>query len=125
MDHLQYSSVKHCILLSQTTPLALLPMGILGLGLSVTVATLPTDAARQGGFQAYKRMQTILSDGVKSEVEKGMFEKAQENMRYHFQELKVSCAPLVPWRPLYRCGQCLGVEGNVPSKDLANACVVM
>nr|XP_009936989.1 PREDICTED: nuclear GTPase SLIP-GC [Opisthocomus hoazin] len=47
------------------------------------------DAARQGGFQASKRMQTILSDGVKSEVEKGMFEKAQENMRYHFQELKV------------------------------------
>lgn len=38
-------------------------MGILGLDLSVTVTTLPADAGRQSGVQAYKRMQTILSKG--------------------------------------------------------------
>lgn len=76
MGDLQYSSVKHCIFLSQTTPLALLPMGILGLDLSVAVATLPTDAARQSRVQTYNRMQTILSKGIKRELERGMFEKA-------------------------------------------------
>ncbi|KFU93032.1 GTPase SLIP-GC, partial [Chaetura pelagica] len=46
------------------------------------------DAASQRGAQAYARMQTILSEGVKTELEKGMFEKVQASMRSHFESLK-------------------------------------
>ncbi|KAM7119532.1 LOW QUALITY PROTEIN: nuclear GTPase SLIP-GC-like [Ciconia maguari] len=47
------------------------------------------DAARRSGVQAYKRMQTVLSKGIKRELERGMLEKAQVSMRRHFQDLKV------------------------------------
>ncbi|XP_009944756.1 PREDICTED: nuclear GTPase SLIP-GC, partial [Leptosomus discolor] len=53
------------------------------------VITLPTEAARQRGEQALRRMQTILSEGIRRELERGMFEKAEKIMRGHFQALKV------------------------------------
>ncbi|KFQ18720.1 Nuclear GTPase SLIP-GC, partial [Merops nubicus] len=46
------------------------------------------EAARQSGIQAYIKMKNILSEGIKKEVENGMFEKAQKKMRQHFQALK-------------------------------------
>ncbi|KAM9240311.1 nuclear GTPase SLIP-GC [Leptosomus discolor] len=47
------------------------------------------EAARQRGEQALRRMQTILSEGIRRELERGMFEKAEKIMRGHFQALKV------------------------------------
>ncbi|KAM6355122.1 uncharacterized protein O3Q21_002210 [Podargus strigoides] len=47
------------------------------------------EAASQRGAHACKRMQTILSEGIKTELGKGMFERAQASMRSHFQDLKV------------------------------------
>ncbi|KFQ06496.1 Nuclear GTPase SLIP-GC, partial [Leptosomus discolor] len=46
------------------------------------------EAARQRGEQALRRMQTILSEGIRRELERGMFEKAEKIMRGHFQALK-------------------------------------
>ncbi|NWR63803.1 SLIP GTPase, partial [Bucorvus abyssinicus] len=46
------------------------------------------EAARQSGTQAYRRMQTILRKGIMGELESGMFEKARDSMREHFQALK-------------------------------------
>ncbi|NXA54023.1 SLIP GTPase, partial [Nothocercus julius] len=46
------------------------------------------EAAEIRGSQAYQRMQNIISQGLKSEVEKGMFEKAIEEMKSEFQKLK-------------------------------------
>ncbi|KAM6355121.1 nuclear GTPase SLIP-GC-like [Podargus strigoides] len=47
------------------------------------------EAASQRGAHACKRMQTILSEGIETELGKGMFERAQASMRSHFQDLKV------------------------------------
>ncbi|KAM9196204.1 nuclear GTPase SLIP-GC-like [Mergus octosetaceus] len=44
------------------------------------------EAAMVRGLQAYQRMKTILSDGVTREVERGMFERAEESMKGHLQD---------------------------------------
>lgn len=46
------------------------------------------EAAMVRGSQAYQRMQTILSNGVMREVERGMFERAEESMRGHLQDMQ-------------------------------------
>ncbi|KAM9382252.1 nuclear GTPase SLIP-GC [Phaethornis superciliosus] len=46
-------------------------------------------AASQRGAQALARMKNILSEGVRTEQENRMFEKAQESMKSHFQDLKM------------------------------------
>ncbi|NWJ04924.1 SLIP GTPase, partial [Crypturellus undulatus] len=46
------------------------------------------EAAKIRGPQAYQRMQNVISQGIKSEVEKGMFEKAAEEMKRELQKLK-------------------------------------
>ncbi|KAM6323546.1 nuclear GTPase SLIP-GC-like [Aegotheles albertisi] len=47
------------------------------------------DAARQRGKEAYTRMQRILSTGIETEMNNGMFERAQESMSRHIRDLKV------------------------------------
>ncbi|NXI65112.1 SLIP GTPase, partial [Anseranas semipalmata] len=46
------------------------------------------EAAMVRGSQAYQRMQNILSKGITREVERGMFERAEESMRGHLQDVK-------------------------------------
>ncbi|NXL68474.1 SLIP GTPase, partial [Chordeiles acutipennis] len=46
------------------------------------------EAAKQRGAKLCKRIQTILSEGIKKESEEGMFERAQESMKKHFHDLK-------------------------------------
>ncbi|KFV74973.1 Nuclear GTPase SLIP-GC, partial [Dryobates pubescens] len=47
-----------------------------------------SDAAQNTGRLSYTRMTNSLNEGIKREVESGMFEKAQENMKEEFQVLK-------------------------------------
>jgi len=68
-----------------------------------------TEAAAVRGQQAYQRMQTILSNGIMRAVESGMFERAENSMREHLQNMKVSWVPLFalgtssePWAALCR-----------------------
>ncbi|XP_068792802.1 nuclear GTPase SLIP-GC [Struthio camelus] len=47
------------------------------------------EAAKIRGSQAYQRMQNVINQGLKNEVERGMFEKAKEDMKSELQKLKV------------------------------------
>ncbi|XP_062429317.1 nuclear GTPase SLIP-GC-like [Rhea pennata] len=47
------------------------------------------EAAKIRGSQAYQKMQNVINQGLKNEVEKGMFEKAKEEMKSQLQKLKV------------------------------------
>ncbi|NXE57244.1 SLIP GTPase, partial [Casuarius casuarius] len=46
------------------------------------------EAAKIRGSQAYQRMQNVISQGIKNEVERGIFEKAKEKMKIEFLKLK-------------------------------------
>ncbi|XP_071892743.1 nuclear GTPase SLIP-GC isoform X2 [Anas platyrhynchos] len=46
------------------------------------------EAAMVRGLQAFQRMKTILSTGVTREVERGMFERAEESMKGHLQDMQ-------------------------------------
>ncbi|XP_064364274.1 nuclear GTPase SLIP-GC-like isoform X2 [Dromaius novaehollandiae] len=47
------------------------------------------EAAKIRGSQAYQRMQNVISQGIKNEVERGIFEKAKEKMKIELLKLKV------------------------------------
>ncbi|NXG38766.1 SLIP GTPase, partial [Dromaius novaehollandiae] len=46
------------------------------------------EAAKIRGSQAYQRMQNVISQGIKNEVERGIFEKAKEKMKIELLKLK-------------------------------------
>uniref|UniRef100_A0A8B9QAN6 Dynamin N-terminal domain-containing protein n=1 Tax=Apteryx owenii TaxID=8824 RepID=A0A8B9QAN6_APTOW len=54
------------------------------------------EAAKIRGPQAYQRMQNVINQGLKNKVERGMFEKAKEEMKCEFQKLKVTKRALCP-----------------------------